>query len=129
MAKINIVFNNINYLIDESFLAAAVAELQTHLSAAMSGDGATIALGGASYSVDSTKLSTSASDFISHLYKIAGAGYKVVIGGVQYDFDPNKVKNAVAELEAVLGNLNNPDEEVDIVIILDEAVLDNSVLG
>lgn len=129
MAKINIVFNDINYSIDESSFAAAAAELQRHFSTTMSGSGATINLGGISYNIDSAKLSSATSDFVSHLGKIAGNGSKVVVGGVEYPFDFTKVQDAVTDLETVLGNLNNPDDVVDIVIVLDEAILDYSVLG
>ena len=123
------VFNNKNYSIDESAFVKASAELQRHLSTTMSGSGSTITIGGTSYSVDSAKLSSATSDFVSHLGTIAGSGSKVVVNGVEYPFDFTKVQDAVSELEIVLGNLNNPDEDVDIVIVLDEAILDQHVLG
>ena len=129
MAKINIVFNDINYSIDESSFAEATASLQRHLSTTMSGSGSVVNLGGISYNIDSEKLSSATSDFVSHLGTIAGSGSKVVVNGIEYSFNSAKVQNAVSELETVLGNLNNPDEEVDIVIVLDEAKLDYSVLG
>ena len=129
MAKININFNNVDYSIDESSFAEAAAELQHHLSTTMSGTGSVITIGGISYNIDSTKLSAATTDFISHLGKIAGSGSKVVVGGVEYSFDSTKVEDAVSDLETVLGNLNNPDDVVDIVIVLDEAILDEHVLG
>jgi hypothetical protein len=55
--------------------------------------------------------------------------YKIVLDGVQYILDPDKITDAINELETILGNLNNPDEGVDIVIILDEAILNKHILG
>ena len=129
MAKININFNNKNYSIDESSFAAAASELKQHLSTTMSGSGSVVNFGGNSYNVDSDKLSSATADFVAHLGKIAGSGYKVVVNGVEYPFDISQVQGAVSDLESVLGNLNNPDEVVDIVIVLDEAILDQHVLG
>lgn len=129
MAKINIHFNDVDYSIDESSFAEAFAELQRHLSTNMNGSGSVINFGGISYNVDSAKLSSATNDFVSHLGKIAGSGSKVVIGGVEYSLDSAKVQGAVSELENILGDLNNPDEDVDIVIVLDEAILDSHVLG
>lgn len=129
MAKINIIFNNKNYSIDESSFAQAKADLQRHLSTTMSGSGSVVTLGGISYNVDSEKLSAAKNDFVSHLSTIAGSGSKVVVGGVEYSLDVTKVQDAVSELETVLGNLHNPDEVIDVVIVLDEAKLDYSVLG
>lgn len=128
MAKINITFNNKKYFIDESSFAAASTELQRHLSTTMSGSGSVINFCGISYNIDSAKLSTATSDFVARLSKISGSGSKVVIGGVEYSIDSNKVNNAISDLETALGNLNNSDDVVDIVIVLDEAILDHSVL-
>lgn len=72
MAKINIIFNDKNYSIDESSFAAASARLQQHLSTVMNGSGAVINLGGTSYNIDSTKLSAATNAFVSHLGTIAG---------------------------------------------------------
>lgn len=129
MAKINIHFNDVDYSIDESSFAEAAAELQRHLSTTMSGSGATITFGGMSYNIDSAKLSSATNDLVTHLSSIAGSGSKVVVGGVEYSLDASKVQGAISELGAVLDNLNDPDEEVDIVIVLDEAILDEHVLG
>ena len=129
MAKINIVFDNTKYSIDESSFAAAFAELQHHLSTTMSGSGAVINLGGISYNVDSAKLSSATTDLVTHLGSIAGSGSNVVVGGVKYSFDSTKVKDAISTLKAVLGNLHNPDGVVDIVLVLDKAILDEHVLG
>lgn len=125
MAKINIIFNDKNYSIDESSFAAASARLQQHLSTTMSGSGATITLGGLSFNVDSEKLSSATNNFVSHLSKIAGSGSQVTIGGVEYSVGSDKVSGAVAELESVLSGLHEPD----VVIVLDEAILDSHVLG
>lgn len=129
MAKINIIFNNKAYSINESAFATEAAELQHHLSTTMSGSGSTINFGGISYNIDSSKLASATNDLVSHLGKIAGDGYKVNVGGVEYSIDSNKVNDAISDLETVLGNLNNPDDVVDVVIILDEAILDEHVLG
>lgn len=128
MAKIDILFNNKNYNIDETSLATATAALKSHLSTVMSGTGTTINFDGTFYNVSSTKLSSIISEFISHLSKIAGSGSKVVIDGVEYPFDINKVQDAIFDLEVVLSNLHNPDEVVDIILVLDEGILDHSVL-
>jgi hypothetical protein len=129
MAKTNIVFNNTTYSIDESSLSAATAELRQHLSTTMSGSGSVITLGGISYNVDSAKLSSATRDLVSHLGTIAGNGSKVVIGGVEYPFDTTMVHGAISDLENIFSNLNNPDDVVDIVIVLDEGILDEHVLG
>lgn len=129
MAKINITFDDTNYQIDESSFAEATSELKQNLSTTMSGSGATVILGGISYDIDSAKLSSATNDFIAHLRKIAGNGYKVVVDGTEYSFDSTKVEDAISALKTVFGNLHNPDDVVDIVIILDEAILDEHVLG
>ena len=114
MAKININFNNANYSIEESAFAAAFAKLQQHLSTAMSGSGATIKLGGASYNVDSTKLTTATNDFITHLGTISGSGSKVVINGTEYNVDSAKMNNAINEIHTTLGNLQSGNTGDDI---------------
>lgn len=128
MAKINIVFNDTNYSIDESSFAAASAKLKDHLSTSMSGSGSVINFGGISYNIDSTKLSSATNDFVSHLGKIAGSGSKVVVGGVEYGIDSTKVQDAISDLETVLGNLHDPSV-IDIIIVLDKAILDEHILG
>lgn len=111
MAKIKINFNNKDYSVDESSLSSASASLQSHLSTTMSGSGATVALGGQSYNVDSEKLLAATNRFISHLGLIAGNGYKVVVNGVEYSVGSDKVAGAVSELEIVLGGLSAGDSE------------------
>lgn len=128
MAKINISFNNNDYHVDESSLSSSAAQLQSHLSTVMNGSGVVINLCGTAYNVDSAKLSSATNDFISHLGTIAGVGSKVVVNGVEYSFDSTKVQDAVSDLETILGNLNNPDDVIDIVIVLDETNLDYSTL-
>lgn len=129
MAKINVFFNNKDYFIDESSYAAAAASLKSHLSTVMNGSGTVVNFGGVSYNIDSAKLSSAVNDLVSHFEAIAGNGARVIVNDVEYLIDPDKVKVAVSDLETVLGNLNNPDEDIDIVIVLDEAILDQSVLG
>lgn len=105
MAKIDIIFNDITYSIEESAFAAAAAELKAHLLTTMSGTGATITLDGVSYNVDSTKLSTATSDFVTHLGKISGTGHKVMVGGVEYSVASNKVQGAISDIATVLGGM------------------------
>lgn len=118
MAKIDIIFNDIKYSVEESSFVEAAAKLQSHLSTAMSGSGSVITFGGISYNIDSEKLSNYTDDFVSHLGEIAGGDSKVVVNGVEYFIDSAKVQDAVAGLETVLGNLNSgsempPEEPVD----------------
>ena len=127
MAKTKIIFNNTEYSIDESTLASAKTQLQSHLLTTMNGSGATINLGGVAYNVDSAKLSTATSNFISHLGTISGNGSKLVVNGVEYSVDANKIQNAISELGSAWGELNNPTEIGDVAI-LDEAILDYAVL-
>ena len=124
MAKIK--FNNKNYNIDESAIAPAATELQSHLSTEMNGEGAKIIFGGTEYGIDSTKLSAEVTDFIAHLATIAGNGIRVVVGGVEYNVDPSKVAGAMTEVETLLEGLNSGATEN--IAILDEAVLDNCIL-
>ena len=107
MAKINILFDNTDYNIDESSLDSATNTLKSHLSNVMSGSGAVINLGGTLYNVDSTKLTTATNDFVSHLGKIAGSGAKVKVNGVEYSVDSTKLASATADIHAVLGNLSS----------------------
>ena len=113
MAKTNIKFNNTTYSVDESVLAPAKTELQTHLSTVMNGTGATISLGGTEYSVDSTKLSTAMNSFISYLGTIEGNGSKVVVNGTEYSIDSTKLTSAISEIEAVLGGTGEERLEGD----------------
>ena len=103
----NIIFNNKDFLIDESAIAPSSAELKSHLTSVMNGSGATIEFGGIEYGVDSTKLSAATNEFIAHLATIAGEGLTVVVGGVQYNVDPNKLSVAISELEGTFSNLGN----------------------
>lgn len=121
MAKIK--FNNKEYPIPESTLAPATAELKSHISTIMNGEGATITIDGTSYNIDSTKLSAAATDFVSHLGTIAGSGMKVIIGGIEYGIDSSKVAGALSELESALDRLN-----ILTVAVLDEAILDYVIL-
>jgi hypothetical protein len=120
MAKTNIKFNNTTYQVDESTLASATAQLQSHLSTVMNGSGAAISLGGLSYNIDSAKLSNATNAFVSYLGTVAGNGYKIMVNGTEYSIDASKMSDAIAELETVLGNLHSPipDDEFDGVILL-----------
>ena len=113
MSKLNISFNNTNYAIDESSLVSATTNLQSHLSTVMNGTGATIDLGGVSYSVDSAKLSVATNDFISYLGTIAGNGTKIVVNGVEYSVDATKLSDAISSLQTAFGNLGNAEERLE----------------
>ena len=130
MAKINVIFDNANYNVDEQSISSAAQALKTHLSSVMNGSGAVINLDGVSYSIDSAKLTNETNDFISHLRTISGNGKKVVVNGVEFSVDSTKVANAVSDLHTVLGGLNSGDssDDSDEVIILDEATLEDFVL-
>ena len=111
MAKINIPFDNTNYLIDESSLASATSKLKSHLSTVMNGSGATIRLGDVTYNVDSAKLANATNKFVSHLGTISGSGSKVVVNGVEYAVDSTKLNDAVAEMHTVLNNLKTEGDD------------------
>lgn len=128
MAKTNIVFNNKNYSIDEASLSPATSALRQHLSTTMSGSGASISLGGTSYNIDSAKLAAATSEFVAHLRTIAGNGYKVKVGGVEYSFDATKVQSAISELHDVLGSLHTDGGEDENLTVLDEAILEDTIL-
>lgn len=112
MAKINIPFKGKDYPIDQSLLAPATAELQSHLSTEMSGSGAVINLDGNSYNVDSEKLTTSRNDFVSHLGTISGTGSTIVVNGVGYSVDSTKLDTATTELTTTFGRLSSGGEPV-----------------
>ncbi len=128
MAKIKIKFNNKEFQLDDATLAPATAELKSHFSTVMNGEGAVINLGGTAYNVDSTKLSTATNSFITHLGTITGNGSKVTIGGIEYGIDSSKVAGAVAEMEGALSNLGG-STETDKAAVLDEATLDYVILA
>ena len=111
MANLNIKFNDADYYIDESALAEATASLKSHLSTTMSGTGAKVSLGGISYNIDSTKLTTATNNFVSHLGTISGSGAKVKVNGVEYAIGTDKISGSISELEVVLGGLYSPTLE------------------
>lgn len=113
MAKINIYFNNTDFQIDESALAPATANLESHLSTVMSGTGATISLGGTTYNVDADKLDAATNNFASHLGTIAGDGAKVVVGGVEYGIDSTKIAGAISSIETALSSTGEERLEGD----------------
>ena len=127
MAKINIVFDNIKYSIDDAAFATAKAEIQQHLSTAMSGYGSIINFGGISYSIDSSKLSDVVNTIVSHFETATGIGTKIIIGGIEYSADTAKINDGVSSLKVSLDNLGDA-EVVNAIIVLDEAILDHSVL-
>ena len=88
----------------------------------MNGSGATIALDGSSFNIDSTKLSTATNDFVSHLDTIAGNGSKVTVGDVEYSVDSNKLSGAMSELETAFGKLSGGlgESELEFELELNE---------
>jgi hypothetical protein len=114
MAKINILFNETNYNVNEESLSSYASLIKSHITNNMSGSGATIDFDGVSYNIDSAKLSTFKNDFISYLGTISGNGSKVSVNGVQYNIDSTKLANAISELDVVFGNLNSEDEGSDL---------------
>lgn len=130
MAKNKVIFDDTNYSVEEESLAAATIELQSHLSTVMNGSGAVINLGGNSYNIDSTKLSSATNTFVNHLGTVEGNGLNVVVGGVKYSVDSNKMSNAFSEIHAVLGGLHsdNGGSEPDAPATLDKFVLDYNTL-
>lgn len=116
MANVNILFDGTDYPIDESVLAAATAELKSHLSTAMAGSGATIKLGETFYNIDSAKLSTARDSFISHLGTIAGNGKKVTIGETEYGLDSTKLSATVSDMNTALIRLKN----AGVVVLIPE---------
>lgn len=113
MAKTNINFNNTTYAIDESELAPAIDELQTHLSTVINGSGAVINVGDIDYNIDATKLSTATSDFVAYLGTISGTGSKVIIDGVEYSIDSTKVQSAISEFQTTLDNMGEIEERLE----------------
>lgn len=131
MAKINIDFDNTNYPIDDSAIASATAQLQSHLSTVMNGTGATITVGGTTYNVDSSKLSAATTAFVSHLGTVSGSGMKVMVNGVEYGVDSTKMGGAIADLHEVLGGLQsggNGGSEGYGEVILPETTYDEFTL-
>lgn len=113
MAKIKIILNSKEYLIDESILSSASNELKEHMSTVMNGSGAVINLDGVPYNIDITKLSTATNNFVSHLGTIAGSGSKVTVGGTEYGIDSTKLTCAISDLEAFLGGTDEERLEGD----------------
>lgn len=125
MAKLILIFNNTEYQIDDAVLDSATASLKSHLSTVMNGTGSTINLDGVAYNVDSTKLSTAMTDFISHLGTSAGNGAKVVVGGIEYSIDSTKVESATSWLDAAFDDLleEKPDGNVIRLLSSDNLIL------
>ena len=118
MANIKVIFDNTDYLVDESALTPALDALKSHLSTTMNGTGATIKLGGTAYSVDSAKLTSARTTFVTHLGTIAGTGSKVNVGGVEYNLDSSKLNMAVSAISSALNGLANGgsgDEEPALI--------------
>ena len=114
MAKINILFDEVNYKVEESSMSEHSNELKAHISTVMNGSGSAVKFGGTSYNIDSTKLSNTTNDFVSHLGTIAGSGHKVIIGGTQYNASSAKLTSAIDELHAILSGLHSEDEGSDL---------------
>lgn len=110
MAKINIYLNNKNYSIEDSLLISATDSLKSHLSTVMNGTGDIINLGGVSYNIDSTKLATARTNFISALGSISGQGEKVVVSGVEFSIDSTKISGAFDALVDAFDSLESGDD-------------------
>ena len=104
MAK-NIIFDSTKYSIDEAAISEASSDLQSHLSSVMNGSGAEIDLGGTTYGVDSTKLSSARDEFVAFLQTIPGSDCKVIVGGIEYLVDRSKLGVAIAALHDVFGGM------------------------
>lgn len=115
MAKINIVFNNKNYQVEDSNFAPYSNALKSHFSSIMNGSGTTINFDGTTYNIDSAKLEAARNAFVAHLGTVSGSGYKVKVGNVEYGVDSGKVAGAVAEIEAVLGGAISGDGGNELV--------------
>ena len=109
MSKINISLNGSTFELDESVLASASADIKSHLSTVMNGEGATIKFDGVDYSIDSTKLSAATNDFVAYLGTIAGEGTKIRIGDIEYSVDSTKISGAISKLESAFGALSTPE--------------------
>lgn len=105
MAKININFDNVDYVIEDSFLSTPKAALKDHFSNVMNGSGAAINFDGTNYSIDATKLSAVENEFVTYLGTIAGEGRKVVVNGVEYSIESAKIEDAISNIRTVLNNL------------------------
>lgn len=104
MAKINIKFNDTDYQIEESTFDEGKAKVSAHLSGDLKGTGASISFDGTAYDVDSTKLTSAKTKFVSHLATIAGDDKTIIIAGVEYGIDSAKVAKVIADLEALLAS-------------------------
>lgn len=114
MAKINILFDEVNYKVEETSMSEHSNELKTHISTVMNGSGSAVKFGGTSYNIDSTKLSNTTNDFVSYLGTITGSGHKVIVGGTQYNASSEKLTSAIDELHAILSGLHSEDEGSDL---------------
>jgi hypothetical protein len=90
---------------------------------------AKIKLNNNEYPIPDSILAGPTADFITHLGTIAGTGLKVVIGGVEYGIDPSKVSGAFTSLGTVFSELESGSTEDNKIAILDEAILDYSILA
>jgi hypothetical protein len=129
MAKINVLFDNIDYSIDEYAFADASAELKSHLSSVMNGSGSVIDFDGLSYSIDSVKLQNATTDFVQHLGTIYGSGRKVVVGGVEYGIDSAKTQDAIDDLHDTLGELKEIEEPITLATASWEKIAEISQSG
>lgn len=112
----NIIFNDKQYPIDDSILATATSELQSHFNTVINGTGAKILLGDIEYNIDSTKLTVARNELVAHIQTIAGEGMKVVINGVEYNIDATKVSGAVTELDKAFEDLKQGSDSDDVFI-------------
>lgn len=124
-----IILNNTEYTIDESALASAKTELQSHFQTTMSGSGTIVNLGGIAYNIDSTKLTTARDNFVSHLGTIAGSGTKIVVNGVEYAVDSTKIASAVSELEDTFSGLVSGGGMELTTSVVGNAIVGQAIVG
>lgn len=112
-ARIDINFNDEDYIIDKAFLSSAIEELETHFSTVINGTGTTIKFRDGEYNIDATKLLTATNAIISHLETLAGSGKTINIGGIEYSVDAAKVATIISNLEKIFVDLETIGESVE----------------
>lgn len=112
-ARIDINFNDEDYIIDKGFLSSAIEKLENHFSTVINGTGTTIKFRDDEYDIDATKLLTATNAIVSHLKTLAGSGKTVNIGGIEYGIDATKVATTVSNLEKLFIDLETIGESVE----------------
>lgn len=113
MAKYLVKFNNKEYLIDETKFEPAISRLAAHLTAELQGSGATVTLGGVSYSLNGDKINTASAGFADYLETIAGTDMKATVGGQEYGLSRNALEDSIETVELTLAILADGDTPVE----------------